>query len=400
MESLRAICLRRIKRMFMMAIKISQLIRGVSGAQIRWLNPPRAEIVIYDQNGAENFSPYLRNYSVAVLSVRGEVLYLTILVKAMLSAAFWRDPLKAYVDKYIQKTSPRLLLTFIDNDPNFYELANKHSGVKTIIVQNGWRNNIRSIFSNSSESTKYHVDYMLLFGKSIGSFYATKIIGEVIAAGSFKSNNVKIASWTKNRSVLFLSQISSYPTSKVMFTLNDGSQISEAIYYAAEMELLPMLHKWCSINKYKLQICARTECTGEEQFYQDLLKGDDWEYVRRDNSISSYQLVDKSEIVVAIDSTLGLESFGRGNKTAFFDFRSRAIDGWPSFWWPIRESHSGPFWSNENNYFEVDRILQFLVDTDENSWSDLTSPYYAELMSYDEDNSAFSYLIDSILKNY
>ena len=400
MESLRAVCLRSIKRMFMRVIKIRQLIRGISGAQIRWLNPSPAEIVVYDQIGAENFDPYLRNYSVAVLSVRGEVLYLTILVKAMLSAAFWADPLKAYVDKYIQKTSPRLLLTFIDNDPNFYELANKHSEVKTIIVQNGWRNNIRSIFSDSSDSTKYRVDYMFLFGKSIGSFYATKIIGKVIVAGSFKSNNAKIVSWTKNRTVLFLSQISSYPTSEVMFTLNDGSQISEAIYYAAETELLPLLHEWCSINKYKFQICARSESAGEEQFYQDLLKGDDWEYVRRNNAISSYQLVDKSEIVVAIDSTLGLESFGRGNKTAFFDVRSKTIDGWPSFWWPTKESNSGAFWSNVNSYFEVDRILQFLASTDDNFWRDLTSPYYAELMSYDEDNRAFSLIVDSILKNY
>lgn len=399
MALLRVSHFRAINQILRSAVRIGRLVRGMSGIQIKWLNPPQVDIVIYDEIGAENFYAYLKKYSVSVLSVRGEILYVPILIRSMFSTVFWGDPLKAYVDEYIIKTRPRVLLTFIDNNPNFYELSNKHSEVKTIIVQNGWRNNIRSILSDSFETKNYQVDYMFMFGKSIGSFYATKILGNVIAAGSFKSNKVKIASWPKNQVVLFLSQISGYPTSEVMFTLNDGEQISEEIYYAAEIDLLPLLHKWCTINKYQLQICSRSDSTGEESFYKDLLKGDDWEYIRRNNVVSSYQLVDKSEIVVAIDSTLGLESLGRGNKTAFFDFRSRSIDGWPSFWWPTKQSPSGPFWSNLNSYYEVDRVLQFLVSTDEIVWRDMAASYGRDLMSFDEDNRAFSLAIDSILDN-
>ena len=399
MALLRVSHFRAINQILRRAVRIGRLVRGMSGIQIKWLDPPQVDIVIYDEIGAENFYAYLKKFSVSVLSVRGEILYVPILIRAMFSTVFWGDPLKAYVDEYILKTRPRVLLTFIDNNPNFYELSNKHSEVKTIIVQNGWRNNIRSILSDSFETKNYQVDYMFMFGKSIGSFYATKILGNVIAAGSFKSNKVKIASWPKNQVVLFLSQISGYPTSEVMFTLNDGEQISEEIYYAAEIDLLPLLHKWCTINKYQLQICSRSDSTGEESFYKDLLKGDDWEYIRRNNVVSSYQLVDKSEIVVAIDSTLGLESLGRGNKTAFFDFRSRSIDGWPSFWWPTKQSLSGPFWSNLNSYDEVDRVLQFLVSTDEKVWRDMAAPCGRELMSFDEDNRAFSLVIDLILNN-
>jgi len=387
---------RTIKLLLQRAIRIGRIILG-SGVRLKWLNPPQVDVVVYDEVGAENFDGYLKN--VSVLSVRGEIVYVPILVRAMFSTSFWGDPLKAYVDEYILKSRPRILLTFIDNNSKFYELAYTHPGVKTIIVQNGWRNNIRTVFSDSFDIKKYHVDYMFMFGKSIGSFYATKIDGKVISAGSFKSNKVEITSWPKNKVVLFLSQISSYPTSEIMFILNDGERISEEIFYAAEIELLPLLHKWCAINDYKLQICARSDSVGEEEFYQDLLKGDNWEYVRRNNFCSSYQLVDRSEIVVAIDSTLGLESLGRGNKTAFFDFRSRSIDGWPSFWWPNIQDPSGLFWSNLNSYKEVDRVLQFLLSTDEKVWQDLIAPYCYELMSFDEGNNAFSSVINSILNN-
>ena len=398
MALLRTLCYRVIKRIVQMAFQIGRLIRGMSGVQIKWQNPPQVDVVIYDETGAENFYGYLKN--VSVLSVRGEIVYVPVLVRAMLSKFFWENPLKAYVDEYIQKTSPRLLLTFIDNNPNFYELADKHSGVKTIIVQNGWRNNIRTVFSESCDTKKYHVDYMFMFGKSIGSFYGTKIDGKIIGAGSFKSNSEKIIREPKNKVVLFLSQISSYPTSDVMFVMNNGKEISEEIFYAAETELLPLLHKWCSINEYQLQVCSRSDASGEEEFYKDLLKANDWEYVRKNRSVSSYQLVDKSEIVVAIDSTLGLESLGRGNKTAFFDFRSRSIDGWPSFCWPNNQDPSGPFWSNLNSYKEVDRVLQFLVSTDMKVWQDLITPYCHELMSFDEGNSAFLTVIDSILNSF
>ena len=73
-------------------------------------------------------------------------------------------------------------------------------------------------------------------------------------------------------------------------------------------------------------------------------------------------------------------------KVSFFsgDF----IEG-SSFIWPLSNNKKGNFFSNSNKIQEVTRILDYLLELDDNKWIDEIIPYKEKLFSYDRDNSKF-----------
>ena len=86
-----------------------------------WKLPKKCEVLIYDACGAEVLAPYLTKYSVVTMAVRGEAINVPCLLRAALTFNFWKGkPLNAYVEKFIQAVSPKVVITFIDNNYNFY----------------------------------------------------------------------------------------------------------------------------------------------------------------------------------------------------------------------------------------------------------------------------------------
>ena len=382
---------KKISRIFM-------LIKHVRKSEIKWRNPPKSDIVIYDQDNAQVFYEYLGDYSVTEVSITGETLYFSVLLRSILRSKFWKLPIQTYVEEFLKSTQPKLIVTFTDNNPPFYELSNKFTSATTLLIQNGWRSNTPSLFSVDHLSRDYYVDYMLMFGHSIGSFYKENIGGNIICIGSMRSNKIPKSIKRNNKTVLFVSQVSKYPTAESMYLLDDGRTVTEEQFYAAEMTLLPNLFSWCLSNSFKLQICLRSTSIDEKRFYEQILVGPGWEFVEKSNTVSSYELVDEAEIVVAIDSTLGLESLGRDNKTAFFNYRKLSVNNWPDFFWPADLPTSGPFWTDVDSYSEVERILKSLSAATDEDWINLVRLHQPNLMGWDEGNKILMSTINSILK--
>ena len=98
-------------------------------------------------------------------------------------------------------------------------------------------------------------------------------------------------------------------------------------------------------------------------------------------------------------STFGYEAIAREKKVAFFsgDF----IKG-SDFIWPLNLSKKGKFYSNSSAYEEVDRILEYLISIDDDSWVNEISSYKKKLFYYDKNNSILqSFLIkNNIAKRY
>ena len=127
-------------------------------------------------------------------SLEGEKLNLFILFKCFIKNKLNFD---GYVNEFIKASQPKVVLTFIDNNPKFYSL---HSlgNFKTVFVQNGFRSKISDIFAdklvtNSINKKRFKVDYMFVFNSTIGKLYNSFISGKYISIGSYKNNKFKLS---------------------------------------------------------------------------------------------------------------------------------------------------------------------------------------------------------------
>ena len=369
-----------------------------------WRKPNKANILIYDACGADFLLPYFQGRNVDILYVRGESINLHCLFQSFFKKAFWSGKcLKSYLDCYIEAVSPVLAVTLIDNSYAFYGLSKAFPNVKTILVQNGVRDNWLDLIANN---TNYHVDYMCVFGYYVGKYYNKHISGNIIPIGSFKNNEIEKVKKAKDTdNILFISQWLNKPKTKEPFYFDyKGLPIYWEDFFEAETSLLNFLSDWCFVNNKKLVICGREKVkdSSEYEFYIDKLSNSkcSWKFIPRKDHQNSYKLLDSSQIVVSIDSTLGYESISRGNKTAIFSIRGSYIgNNFRKFGWPNVFPENGPFWTNSKARlgFHLASIMDLLNKSNPEEWNKIYQPYAEKLMQHDPKNEIFRKLINKIL---
>jgi surface carbohydrate biosynthesis protein len=365
-----------------------------------WQLPKKSEVLIYDASGAEVMAPYLKKYSVVIMTVRGEAINVPCFLLAVVSLKFWKGkPLAAYTENFIQAVSPKVVITFIDNRESFYGISKRFSDVKTIFIQNGLT--VGDFFDHLDKSDNYHVDHMLVFGVAFGRKYKSYITGSVLALGSLKNNKVKKTNTIPDGSILFISQYRNKPkNNSASHTDGNGEPLYHHQYYSSEVIALRFLTKWCVENKKSLKIAGMSrEKTGPEiDYFEAILSGYEWEYLPRTDQYSSYKSVDAAEIVVSIDSAMGIESIGRGNKTAYFSCRGvNFLNISRNFGWPADLSNNGPFWTNDQDEIQFQRIMDYLNTVSVEDWEETRQHYVSELIEFDPGNTRFIALLDQLL---
>ena len=365
-----------------------------------WQFPSKCDIVIYDECGTEVLTPYFNNHSFNVLPTRGESYNMPCLLIATLTFLLRGDSVfSAYSDIFIKFCSPKLVVTCIDNNSEFYKISSRHHNLQTMFIQNGARGISGDVFESILSNKKFHVDYMLVFGSAIGNLYSKYISGSVLPVGSLKNNYFQQSCPVNKNRVLFISQFRRKPDNNLFYTDSNGP-IYWSDFYKAEQIIVPYLENWCFQNKKILQVCGvdSENMYAEKQFYNKLLKLKSSEYIPSSGIYSGYQLVDSAEIVVFIDSTLGYESLARGQKTASFSCRLYGLlPLFNAFGWPADLPNSGPFWTNDLDVVKFTCIMNFLSKISDEEWAQVVSNYSPQLFHYDKGNSVFIDLLESIL---
>jgi surface carbohydrate biosynthesis protein len=368
----------------------------------KWKLPKKSEILIYDACGAEALTSYLTGYTTEVIPLRGESVNIPCLMRAILKLSFWQGkPKQAYGDAFMHAVSPKVVITFIDNNPAFYTISNRFPDIKTIFLQNGTRVEVGDVFGFLDKSESYHVDYMLVHGSAIGKHYQKYVSGQAIACGSLKNNHIKKSVEIVAETILFISQYCDKPESGTPFLIApDGASVFWDQFYMAEVRVLNFLNKWCAENNKQLLVCARglKKDGPEKDFYEEHLKDCEWKYIPKSDVYGSYNLVDAAEIVVFIDSTLGYESIGRGKKTACFSCRGTSLNTIDTkFGWPLGLPENGPFWTNDADDREFRRVMNYLNTVGAEAWEKTRQLYTEELMEYNAGNTRFIALLEQLL---
>ena len=198
----------------------------------------------------------------------------------------------------------------------------------------------------------------------------------------------------EKKEILFVSQYRSKKNDPFVLSLDQKSfSVPWNLFYQSEKILIPLLAEYCDKKSLKLNIVSALASSEleEKNFYDNLIGIDNYNFIKHQDGTTGYEAVDGFKYIVGCQSTLLYESFGRKNRTVFFD--ARGFETGP-FGWPLELDLKGPFWTNKITKSEFERIMNFLINGSDNEWLECYDSVGKNLVSFDADNS----LLRGVLK--
>ena len=382
--------------------RLWRLFRSLVELKWRFRPPSRCNVLLYFKTGADVIAPYFEPDEFQILDLRESEVNITIALKCLCQ----RDlSAQNYARQFIRAARPKLIITFIDNFLPFFLLKHEFPGTQTLLIQNGIRSNRGDLFgllASKDPTEKYEVDNMFVFGSEVGAKYLEHISGKLIVHGSFKNNLIPKLTSIKNT----VAYISTYrPNLNLEFIVpesNPDKPISYREIISRRANVVSWLAKYCQENNQHLTIIGKDENPQrEELYYRSLLASFQFDFIGKKSSKTSYQAVDKSEVVVFTSSTLGYESLARGNKTAAIMLDAQIIDAEAlKFGWPAKLAEEGSFWTHQLNQERLYEILDFLRTVKDEDWNQIRSQTIKEVINFDPGNSKFSAVVESLRQSW
>ena len=233
-----------------MSVGLIRRIQRLTARRIIWSRPQRRSVLLIDPSGIDILTHFIAIQDIEILDF--EETNIWIFIRTILRMQFSTS---AYVVTYIQMMQPKVVMTFIDNDVNFYKLKSMCIQTKFVAIQNGVRANYSSSptsgffdkLSLASKDKKLSADYFCAFGGAAAAQISQFVQCEQISIGSLK-NNLFVShenSQTASYDVVLISQ---YPPLSVQDELQQiyfGSHaISLADFYKVEALAANMIAKY------------------------------------------------------------------------------------------------------------------------------------------------------------
>ena len=302
--------------------RLWRLLKSLTRLRLRILPPRHKPVLLYFVTGADVIAPYFSPDEFQVLDLREHEVNLWVAMRCLVGRNL---SAQNYALTYIKIVEPKLVITFIDNFPAFFQVKNHFPNITTVLIQNGVRVDPRDLFETNSEASGLHknfVDKMFVFGSAIGATYGKYTQGEIVPIGSFKNNLVPITK-SKTRTVAYISTYrSGLPRHTVIPDSLPGFPIQYGEIIDRREQAIIFLANFCQKNNLGLIIIGKDEdFEGEKAYYDKLLKNCSWTIAQRQTTTINYAVVDESEIVVFTSSTLGYESLARGKKSRKLFYR-------------------------------------------------------------------------------
>lgn len=369
-------------------------------ANFYFKKPFKKDIIIFDKVGSEVIQSYLKGKAL-VLEVRLESINIFILLKTILNFKSDKSALQNYIFNFIVYVNPKFIVTHIDNNEFFFELKKSFPKIKFIAIQNGLS---LAGFSEEQVNLKsWYLDYFFVYSDSYKLAYQKFVEGKIINIGSLINNEKKIST-NKEKQIIFISQYRKKIKNNKKFYRFKNKDASWEEFYFAEKKVIEFLSSYCLKKDIKLCIAGVYDRINsrEKEFYENIIgnisKKLYWEYKPKIDKWNSYNLIDKSLVVVFVDSALGYQSLARKNKTVSFSIRSQYLNN-PrlKFGWPSSFEEEGPFWSNLFNENKFEKILNNIVSLPKKDWENLLEKYQDRLLNYDPGNLKFKDILNKVL---
>ncbi len=346
------------------------------------------KVVIFDKIGSENILPFFDKSQVTILETRYKKIYLIYLFKCIFNMKFNQA---YYFSLQIKDINPKIVITYIDNKILFYQLKNiiKNNEIKFISIQNGTRRKIADLFGVIENYKNLSSDFYFVWGNVVANNLSKYISSNFVKIGSLKNNNYKISyNKVKLKEINFISNFR-----KNSFFINMGDD------YFIEKKLIPLLHEYCFLKNYTLNILCASNYAEEKSFYKNLLNNHKMLiFSDKENAESNYKKLDQSLLNIFIDSTLGYESFARKNKTLACSLRlQKRNENSMRFCWPEHvEFENEIFNIKEISKDHIFKKIDYLLELKEEEWLK-NRRKIDDVILYDKDNSILKKIIREII---
>jgi len=385
--------------------------------------PKKKKILIFDGTGLKIILSFFdNNKDVGIYYRRFEEINFFILFLSLFDFSSKFSLTRKYQFCYIKYVNPELMITFIDNLYNFYELKNYFKKIKFISIQNGLRNLALARNEELGDFEKLKkkslkVDYLFTFNEGYREIYSRFIDGNIISLGSVRNNSVSIKSKIKKnkninkKSLLYISQFNFFRFKnfeKKNYTNIGSKWFSYKDFKKAEFKLIPELVNYCKKKNIFLKILGKTTSEEEFLFYKNIINDTNfnWKYFPKkyqlfgDQNIDTYKLIDEADAVVFIDSALGYESLSRETPTAGISIRKENLGGlnYFNFGYPAKISEEGPFWTNSFNKEKINSVLDFVLNIDHKDWIYTKNKYAKNISTFNNQNQKLKNILRECLE--
>lgn len=316
--------------MYLIMLKIFELIK-----KLKIETPKKADVAIYDKEGIDFLSCcVLDGIEHTVLNARQEYFYFNPKIiflsflrlnyrKLINPKTFFKELYKAYSLACLTAISPKVVLTFIDNNPLFYSLSKSYPQAVFYAIQNGNRI-INDISSYESTDLKNLSDEpydnensanVICFGKNEINYYRTYGVSNdnCYPLGSLKGSYYKhFLTKSNSEQKYIICYVSQYRKSEM-----NGSTFSKL--ESGVNIINTYLNLFLKDTGSKICIAMAGDTSDEYNYYKNIF-GDNAIIQPKISLFSTYNLMCESQVIVTFFSTAAIEALGWGKKILLCNF--------------------------------------------------------------------------------
>ena len=299
----------------------------------KFKNPKKVDIVILDGNHESLFKNYIidKEHSYTVVESKINILYITPLMTWIVIKNIFRIKnkekrilaylYKIYLLSLLNLHNPKIILTFSDNNLLYHWLIRNDNTVSYLAIQNGIRQKFEFDILKKLSSIEINHDYYFCFGDYDINFHKKMgfSIDKAFPCGSLKLgiSQLKSKKTTKKYDICLLSN---YKVPSRIQNCDITKEIAENNFL-----LDKNIKEYCNKNEKSIIIALRSIRNSEKNYYKSVY-GDDVTFTTGlVESFSSYTASIQSEITVAYQTTLLLETLAIKNKVLHIDFTNNSI---------------------------------------------------------------------------
>ena len=365
--------------------KTINLYNQLCKVKFRFDFPAKKKIILFDDAHSEILKEIIKN-KFNILKIQGEKeIYFWLFIKQIV---FFDFKFMTYCKNYIKYISPKVIITFIDTNIDFYELKDGFKNIHFISIQNG--NRTPDWFESKRMQTSQNLkcDYFFVFNKFFKNKYEKYIKSDYHILGNFRNNIAKVNIAKNHSNFLLISEIS--------ITKN------REIRTAYEKKLMTFVNAYISKNNKKIHILLKSKDPliqkKEINFYK-IFFHTNCVFHKSSNWKQSYKIIDKFENIIFTFSTLGYEAIARKKKIAVFS-PNNVLGFKYYFGWPAKSKKNYDFFSSKKiTYNEIKRVLTNIINCSQANWQ---NKYYTTIknqMSLNKNNTKLKKVIFKLLKD-
>jgi surface carbohydrate biosynthesis protein len=364
-----------------------KLLKTIFRASYRFTGPQKEKLLLYDCVSLNLYKKIFK-FNCQIFYNRGERIYLNLIHKTFFLAVKKKIRfLDAYKVVFFEKVSPKVILTFNDINFSFFKINSLYKKAKLISVQNSYRSNETGELLKKKKNL--FANDIFVFSKAVKNLYKKSINGNIVELGSPISNSINILKRKKSKKIIFISQYSiREPNQKFYYNGLYKDYLDN--YKNVDGKAANFINNILDESDYKFYILGRYSRDNKKKeidFFSSVIDKK-FNFIENLNVNNTYRSLESSELVIFVDSTLGYEAIGRGNKVVSLSIRSE-YHKWKEakFGWPlVFKKEKGKFWTNYYDEKLIKNLIFENIKISRNKWFKENNKIISKLMVYNKNN--------------